>query len=172
MEVDESGEAFPQHQSREVKAPDSEIVRTENQSVPPQPLTRNKGKQPISSQSLAVPERSVPSQPASADGIHPDVRKRTESNSNSSPICLRDRGKEPLLPQNGRREKRSISEMSSHAVCIKDPKVDAGIIRPPKQKVPNSHALIKPKDEPFTDDMPRFEVLPIAVIHPGMSCLF
>lgn len=45
---------------------------------------------------------------------------------------------------------------------FKEPKVEPGVVHSPKR---NASALIKPKDEPVTDDMPHFEV-PLAVIHP------
>lgn len=65
-----------------------------------------------------------------------------------------------------------MSERASHAVRIKEPTVEPGIVLLPKQKVPDSHALITQQDEPFTDetynDVSRYEV-PIAVIHPGAS---
>jgi hypothetical protein len=81
-----------------------------------------------------------------------------------------NKGKQPLLPQIASPGKRSMSERASH-VCIREPMVEQGIVLLPKQKVPDTHLLIKPKDEPFTDDMftedvPDYEV-PIAVIHPG-----
>lgn len=81
-----------------------------------------------------------------------------------------NKGKQPLLPQIASPGKRSMSERASH-VCIREPIVEQGIVLLPMQKVPDTHLLIKPKDEPFTDDMltadvPDYEV-PIAVIHPG-----
>ncbi|KAE7997882.1 hypothetical protein FH972_002477 [Carpinus fangiana] len=84
-----------------------------------------------------------------------------------------NKGKQPLLPQIASPGKRSMSERASH-VCIREPRVEQGIVLLPKQKVPDTHLLIKPKDEPFTDDMftedvPDYEV-PIAVIHPAPPC--
>ena len=55
-------------------------------------------------------------------------------------------------------------ERVSLALRIKDPAPEPGII--PKKRVPDTHALIIPKEEPLTDDIPEDEV-PIAVIHPG-----
>ncbi|PHT30269.1 hypothetical protein CQW23_30139 [Capsicum baccatum] len=57
---------------------------------------------------------------------------------------------------------------SSHASKLKEPKTEPGGELSPKQKMSGALALIKPKDEPYTDDMPQFEV-PIAVIHPEPS---
>lgn len=83
-----------------------------------------------------------------------------------------NKGKQPLLPQISSPGKRSMPERASH-VCIREPIVEPGIVLLPKQKVPDTRVLIKPKDEPFTDDMftedvPDYEI-PIAVIHPGTS---
>ncbi|XP_058207893.1 probable inactive histone-lysine N-methyltransferase SUVR2 isoform X1 [Rhododendron vialii] len=94
----------------------------------PQPLTRNKGKQPVS--------------------------PKPSSDLASPPIHLRGKGKEPLYLQTASGEKKTISGRSPQ-----------GVVPLPKQ-VQNSLALIKPKDEPFTEDMPQFEV-PLAVVHPA-----
>ncbi|KAA8543414.1 hypothetical protein F0562_021091 [Nyssa sinensis] len=137
----------------------------ESWSVSPQPLIRNKGKQPVMPKPLTVQERSEPSQLSATDRTQSCATRRTESDSMPSPIRLRDKGKGPLSPQIARREKSSISERPYHALRFKEPKVGPGIVLLPKQKVPDTHNLIKPKDEPITDDMPQFEV-PIAVIRP------
>ncbi|XP_031268881.1 probable inactive histone-lysine N-methyltransferase SUVR2 isoform X1 [Pistacia vera] len=84
--------------------------------------------------------------------------------------CLTYKGKEPVLPIISSAENRSISG-ASHGVLIRDSTVGSGNVLLPK-KVSNSQALIKPKDEPYTDDMftddrSQYEV-PIAVIHPGI----
>lgn len=91
--------------------------------------------------------------------------------------CLTYKGKEPVLPIIAFAENRCISERASHGVLIRDPTVGSENVLLPK-KVSNSQELIKPKDEPFTDDMftddrPQYEV-PIAVIHPGTfdTCIF
>ncbi|KAM7521748.1 hypothetical protein LguiA_011650 [Lonicera macranthoides] len=117
--------------------PNSEITRAELRPISPHPVSKSKGKQ------IDVTVRSV---------------------SNSSPRNLRGREKEPPAPQNDPRKKKRISDGSSNAVVLKEPKVDAGLNLFPKQKVPD-RALIKPKDEPFTEEMPQLE-LPITVIHP------
>ncbi|GMY06344.1 probable inactive histone-lysine N-methyltransferase SUVR2 isoform X5 [Fagus crenata] len=84
-----------------------------------------------------------------------------------------NKGKQPLLPQVASPGKRPMSERASHVVCIKEPTVVPGIVLLPKRNVPDTHALIKPKDEPFTDDMFTDDVsqysVPIAVIHPDPS---
>ncbi|MCD7472247.1 hypothetical protein HAX54_013274 [Datura stramonium] len=66
------------------------------------------------------------------------------------------------------RGKSFVAAKSSHASKLKEPKTEPGGELSPKQKMSGSLALIKPKDEPYTDDMPQFEV-PIAVIHPEPS---
>lgn len=153
----------PQPQSRIVTAfPEGSVEnrRSDSQPVLPQLFGRNKGKQPASPIALTVQEGSTTSQAAAAERTRPDTTKRIESESITSPRRLKDKGKEPLLAQ----EKRPIPERPSNGVRFKEPKVEPGVVHPPKQK---SLTLIKPKDEPVTDDMPHFEV-PIAVIHPGI----
>ncbi|XP_044501339.1 probable inactive histone-lysine N-methyltransferase SUVR2 isoform X2 [Mangifera indica] len=83
--------------------------------------------------------------------------------------CPTYKRKKPVLPTIASAENRCISVRASHGVHIRNPIFESGNVLLPK--VPNSQALIKPKDEPFTDDMlmddrPQYEV-PIAVIHPG-----
>ncbi|XP_055813114.1 probable inactive histone-lysine N-methyltransferase SUVR1 isoform X2 [Solanum dulcamara] len=65
------------------------------------------------------------------------------------------------------RGKSLVAAKSSNASKLKEPKAEPGGQLSPKQKMSGSLALIKPKDEPYTDDMPQFEV-PIAVIHPEL----
>lgn len=128
-------------------------IRPELQPVSsPQAHLVNKGKQPALPQPLAVQGRSDLS-PTSAT-------KRAESDLLHTQQRLRDKGKEPLSPQIAAKEKRSIPVRSFH------PNAEPGIILSPKRKVHDTPALMKPKDEPFTDDILQLEV-PIAVIHPG-----
>ncbi|KAK9201428.1 hypothetical protein WN944_016630 [Citrus x changshan-huyou] len=75
------------------------------------------------------------------------------------------KGKEPVSPQVA-----SAQNRASHALCIRGPTVEPGIVPSPKKVVPSTHVFIRPKDEPFTDDMftdnaPQYEA-PIAVIRP------
>ncbi|XVF32332.1 hypothetical protein REPUB_Repub17cG0072700 [Reevesia pubescens] len=103
---------------------------------------RNKGKQTVEPRPLAVLERSEP-------------------NSHSSQMHVSYKGKEPMSPHvasNGKGPERL-----SLTLCIKDLAPEPGSIS--KKRVPDTHALIIPKEEPFTDDIPEDEV-PIAVIHP------
>lgn len=70
-------------------------------------------------------------------------------------------------------KKRPSSEGPSHGSRLKAPVAEPGNTILPRQNLPDSYALIKPKDEPFTDemysgDMPQYEV-PLAVIPPGTS---
>lgn len=120
----------PKVEADEVSAQD--ITNPEPQSVPlqVQPHARDKGKQPVSNGSEG-PVISVPS--------------------HSSLMRSRDKGKEPLLPQNPPKDFKLISERSSHGVSIREPQVDAVISHPSKQ-VPNGYVLTKLNDRPSTDE--------------------
>lgn len=123
-----------------------EITNPKPQAVPLQPLVRDKGKQPVSNES-GSPVISVPSH---------------------SPLMRsRDKGKEPLLPQNTPKDFRVLSERSSHGVCIREPKVDAVTSLPPKQ-VPNGYVLTKLNDRQSTDEKLRADVA-VTKVHPGIS---
>ncbi|KAJ6956645.1 inactive histone-lysine N-methyltransferase SUVR2 isoform X5 [Populus alba x Populus x berolinensis] len=75
-------------------------------------------------------------------------------------------GKDPLLSEAASQQKRPNLKGSSQAVHLKDPIVQQGIVLLPKQKMP----LIKPKDEPFTDDVPFDDApQPIAIIRPDCA---
>lgn len=167
VEVDEAGQAQadPPHQMlvTATQQTDCETLRTGTQSVPEQRITRSRAKQHVTSQSSTVQEDSIPPQAAPADESCPDVTKQPHLNSISSPTCLRARGK---TPQSAQKEKISISERSSGRANMKETMVEAGNVLPPRQKIPSNLVLMKPKDEPVTDDIPQCEV-PIAVILPG-----
>ncbi|KAK9053524.1 hypothetical protein SSX86_024598 [Deinandra increscens subsp. villosa] len=92
-------------------------------SVSSQTQGRNKGKQPV----LADTQPDVTNVSGSDLGLR--LRHR------------RDKGKEPISHQTSSQELRSISDRTSHGVRFKEPK--------PKQ---TALPLIKPKDEPLTDD--------------------
>ncbi|XVF21515.1 hypothetical protein REPUB_Repub12eG0096500 [Reevesia pubescens] len=136
------GPVSPHHSAR-----NSSPARVSPQPASPGPVSphhggRNKGKQPVEPRPLAVVERSEPSL-------------------NSSQMHVSYKGKEPLSPHvasNGKGPERV-----SLAVRIRDTAPEPGII--PKKRVLDTHALIIPKEEPFTDDLAQDEV-PIAVIHP------
>ncbi|WOG94941.1 hypothetical protein DCAR_0314238 [Daucus carota subsp. sativus] len=162
VEADEVGlaEADPQHQMQLVTTPqktNSETLRTGTHSVPEQRITRSRAKQPVTSQSLTVQEKSVPPQTAPVNESCPDVTKETPLNSISSPMRLRARGK---TPQSAQKENISISERSSGGTKMQKPMADGGNVFLTKQKIRSNLALIKPKDEP-TDDISQSEV-PVA----------
>lgn len=120
------------------------ITNPEPQSVPLQPLARDKGKQPVSNES-GSPVISVPSR---------------------SPLMRsKDKGKEPLLPQNNPKDFRLLSERSSsHDVCIREPDVDAVTSLPPKQ-VPNGYVLTKLNDRKSTDEKLHADAA-VTAVHP------
>lgn len=79
------------------------------------------------------------------------------------------KGKEPISPQVAHKQNR-CDPLRASALCIRDPTVEAGDVPLTKKGLSNLE-LIKPKDEPFTEDMytnntPQYEA-PIAVIRPG-----
>ncbi|XP_074333584.1 putative inactive histone-lysine N-methyltransferase SUVR2 [Apium graveolens] len=116
-----------------------QIANSEPQSVPLEPPVRDKGKQPVSNE-LGSPVISAPSH---------------------SPLMRsRDKGKEPLLPQNTPKDFRLLSERSSsHGVCIREPKVDAVTSLPLKQ-VPNGYVLTKLNKSQSAD-------VAATAVHPG-----
>ncbi|KAL1158399.1 hypothetical protein V6Z11_A08G222100 [Gossypium hirsutum] len=71
------------------------------------------------------------------------------------------KGKEPMSPHVASKGKGP--ERASVALRIKDPAPEPGII--PNNRFSATQALIIPKEEPFTDDMPQ-DVVPLAVIQP------
>lgn len=92
--------------------------------------------------------------------------KRPETDTSSSRRL--DKGKEPVSSNMVVRVKKS-SIASSASVRIKEPAAESGV-KNTKVRAPVAHALLKPKDEPFTDEAFTNE-LPIAVIHPGQLIL-
>ncbi|KAK4482362.1 hypothetical protein RD792_009515 [Penstemon davidsonii] len=151
-----------------VDSPEPTAVKS--QAVARQSLCKNKGKQPISPKALVIHERGDHSQPSGISRSQQNTQLGTEPISPSYPMRLRDRRKVSDSPQNPSREKRPVPESSSHVVICKEPNVEPGIVKSPNQKTAASHALITPKDEPVTDDMPLVEeVAPIAVILPDPS---
>ena len=159
LEADELPEAQAQLPST------TEAVRR-NDSQPVSPLNqgRNKGKRPILPNASGRLEGSGVSQSVDVERTHSVVADVTESEPVGLSRQLKGKGKEHVSPQSATQENIPTSDKPSSAVRFKEPKVV------PKQK---GIALIKPKDEPLTDDppCPRFEV-PLAVIMPGTSCFF
>ncbi|XP_024018393.1 probable inactive histone-lysine N-methyltransferase SUVR2 isoform X1 [Morus notabilis] len=115
------------------------------------------------------------------ENITESPEPRDESCSISQEHGAKNKGKQPIIseppvPQQrlsplAPAGKRVISERASHGVCLREP-TETGSDLFPKQTVPN-HQLIKPKDEPFIDDMIMGDIrqyeVPIAVIHPDLS---
>ncbi|KAI3819541.1 hypothetical protein L1987_13382 [Smallanthus sonchifolius] len=130
LEIDDLPFAIPRSQSRAKNA------TVEPVSVSLQPQGRNKGKQPV----LA--------------DTQPDATNVSGSDSGLRLRHLRDKGKEPMSPQTGSQELRSISDRPSHGVRFKEPN--------PKQ---TALPLIKPKDEPLTNDASPLPVH-LSVIRP------
>ncbi|XP_016470763.1 putative inactive histone-lysine N-methyltransferase SUVR2 isoform X1 [Nicotiana tabacum] len=90
------------------------------------------------------------------------------NNSSGGTSLKRPQREETQTPQIMSRGDRLVAARASHASKLKEPKTEPSGELSPKQKMLGSLALIKPKDEPYTDDMPQFEV-PIVVIHPEPS---
>lgn len=136
-----------------------------------QSLGANKQEQHSSAKSLIVDEKYDPCQLSDIGRIQQNTSLRTERRSPCHPMRLRDRGKGSVSPQSG--EKSAVSGSSSNAACLKDPNNKCGIVLSPlpKKKSKGNHTLIKPKDEPITDDTscPGF---PVAKLHPGIPFLF
>ncbi|XP_034891462.1 probable inactive histone-lysine N-methyltransferase SUVR2 isoform X2 [Populus alba] len=123
----------------------------------------NMSSQTVSPGCLAVPEHSSQSDLSDMDGT-------LLSDSLLSWKQRPYKGKEPLLPEAAPQEKRPNLKGSSQAVHFKDPVVQPSAFLSPKQKVPHSRALIKPKDEPFTGDMPFEDARQrIAIIRPDSA---
>lgn len=109
---------------------------------------------------------------------------RAEGCSISPQHVIKNKGKQPMVPEPLERlaplspsvsvpGKRLVSERVLPGVRLKEPLAETGSGLLPAPMVPNTFQLIKPKDEPFTDDMfmgdlPQYDA-PIAVIHPGGS---
>ena len=113
------------------------------------------------SQSKAIAGGSASSEQQSKNkGKQPvedaDVTNESESDTGLRPRHLRDKGKKPISPQTSPCKTRPSSDRPSHGVRFKEPK--------PKVKTPLP--LVKPKDEPVTDDTSQPEV-PLSVTGAG-----
>nr|GEX83574.1 probable inactive histone-lysine N-methyltransferase SUVR2 [Tanacetum cinerariifolium] len=109
------------------------------------------------SRSRALAGGSASSQQQSKDkGKQPvadaDVTNESGSDTGLRPRHLRDKGKKPISPQTSPCKTRPASDRPSHGVRFKEPK-------PKKTALP----LVKPKDEPVTDDTTQTEV-PLAEV--------
>lgn len=127
----------------------------ENARSDPHLLSKKKGKQHISPQSLLVHEISDLSQPISIKSPHA--------------MNLRDGEKKSASPQTSSGEKGSLAD-SSPQTCLKESKVVCDTVLTPKQKHGANYPIIILEDESVTDDMPQFMV-PLAVSHPGWHSL-
>ncbi|CAA2998119.1 probable inactive histone-lysine N-methyltransferase SUVR1 isoform X3 [Olea europaea var. sylvestris] len=169
-EKDELPETHLLNQNKSPSTVDSPQANAGNtlQVVASQSLAKNKGKQPVSPKALMVQERCDPSQPSGVDKSKQKTPLRTEPSPASHTMRPRDKGKGTVSPQTPSGGKRSVSERLSDAVRIKEPNVMPDIVVTPKEKTTASQALIKPKDEPITDEMPQLNIS-AAVIHPDPS---
>ncbi|KAK4424934.1 hypothetical protein Salat_1687000 [Sesamum alatum] len=79
---------------------------------------------------------------------------------------LRDRRTGAVSPQIPSGEKRPIPDSSSRALRLKEPKVEPGVILSPKKR--SNASLLKPKDEPVTEDMTCLEDSGV-ITHPNVS---
>ncbi|KAF5738987.1 histone-lysine N-methyltransferase SUVR2 isoform X3 [Tripterygium wilfordii] len=146
------------------------IPKEEQDAASPSSLQhQNIGKQPLSPAALMVDHRADLSPPrATGPRSISSPSKRPEPDLRQPQVRVGAKGKEPLSCQVAPTEKR----VSNTAVYVSKKRkahiVEPGILLLPKPKVPGTHALLKPKDEPFTDVLPQYEV-PIAVIHPDSS---
>lgn len=114
---------------------------------------------PSASFALKTP-KPEPGEPESS----PSQRVQPLAGSPQPVVVTRNKGKQPVSPQVNQRDKRTAPERPSQALQIKEPKVEPRVI--PRQKQLNAN-LIKPKDEPFTDDMLSLE--PLAVVLPDQT---
>ncbi|KAL4558624.1 hypothetical protein LXL04_036825 [Taraxacum kok-saghyz] len=159
MKVLEEETQIPEEPERPLKRlrlrhQDSPSCTTSNPNSNTTPL--KKPKLEIDDIPYAIPRlrsqgRNKGKQPVS-DMTESDVLTETGSESGISVRHLRNKGKEPILSQ----EKRVVSDrVSSHGVRFKEPKVKQSPV-----------FLVKPKDEPVTDDTSAPAVVPLAVIRP------
>ncbi|KAJ7977181.1 Histone-lysine N-methyltransferase [Quillaja saponaria] len=187
FEEEENEVMEPKSRSKNYDEEDLEEAQTHDDSVRPLKRLRFRGQDGQASQSHticnptigesslkrpkleedALPESCSPHKPQyTAVSSRSDVgHARTELHPVSAGHGIVDKGKQPMSPQISPRGTRFVSERASLAVCIKEPRVEPGIMLFPKNKVPDTRALIKPKDEPVDDELPRYEI-PIAVIRP------
>ncbi|CAM8971239.1 unnamed protein product [Rhodiola kirilowii] len=72
-----------------------------------------------------------------------------------------------LLEPKGKQQDLSQSLVILESLYLKEPKPEPGLDVCPQKEVPNSVTLIKPKDEPLTDDANNNFLCPINIIPPG-----
>jgi len=108
-----------------------------------------------------------------AGSPQPNVgNRRTESQPISPQPAAKNKGKQPIspTPEVASRDKRAAAQRASQALQIKEPKPEPGLVLSGKQKQSDTNALLKPKDEPFTEDMVAIE--PLAIVPPGNFGLY
>ncbi|XP_019440971.1 PREDICTED: probable inactive histone-lysine N-methyltransferase SUVR2 [Lupinus angustifolius] len=116
-----------------------------------------------------LPESSSRQRPQNT-AVSSDINARSESRPIPPHDGTVDRGKQPLSPQVARR-RRLISERERAALSAqsKEPTVEPGMRPLPNNKMPHSHAVIIPKDEPI-DELPDYAV-PVTMIPPEPSSM-
>ncbi|KAH6766660.1 hypothetical protein C2S52_017643 [Perilla frutescens var. hirtella] len=125
--------------------------------VTSQSLGRSNGQQPSSSNSL-VHENGDPSHSSSIIRSQQSPQLTNEPRLPSHSMRLRDRGAGGASLSTPSKDKRPVPKSSSRAVQLKQPKVEPDTLLSPKKKKTASHSLVKPKDEPSTNDVPCSEV--------------
>uniref|UniRef100_A0A803LA99 SET domain-containing protein n=1 Tax=Chenopodium quinoa TaxID=63459 RepID=A0A803LA99_CHEQI len=157
----DQGEAF------EEAAP----VQDEVQDEPERPLKRLR----LKHQGQAAPSNGQHSPPSACalktpklepgeSEISPGQRTQPLTGSPQPVVFTRNKGKQPVSPQVSQRDKRTAPERASQALQIKEPRAEPVVN--PRQKQPST-ILLKPKDEPFTEDM--ITPAPLAVLPPGST---
>lgn len=108
-------------------------------------------------------------QPAGGSPQPIEANRTTESQLISPQHAARNKGKQPIspTPQVASRDKIATTQRASQALQIKEPKPEPDLVLSGKQKQSDTNSLLKPKDEPFTEDMVPIE--PLAIIPPEPS---
>ncbi|GKU86221.1 hypothetical protein SLEP1_g769 [Rubroshorea leprosula] len=165
----EEGEASSRPSNCEIGLDGALVKRPkeEQEELPSPPLLQRSQKNQKPSQ-YNLRNARIEGQPTSPCPISPTPASsndpRDESNSLSSHMHVRNKGKEPISSHVASGERALIPTRASNALSPKNPASEPGIL--PKGSVPD--ALIIPKEGPFTCDIPQFEGS-MAVIHPGDS---
>ncbi|KAJ4955209.1 hypothetical protein NE237_011992 [Protea cynaroides] len=167
LEEDGSEACYREGRTRTMQFGDN---RVESEPVSPMIHLKNKGKESASPQTCLEQEGAGPLKMGRKDRrIESDsaISPETATGEKISPSVFRDKGKEPDSPHYALRDKISPSGRVSHAVCLKEPKIETRMVLLPRENIPNQkyNSFIQPKNEELTDDLYQFEV-PIAMIHP------
>ncbi|CAH9074465.1 unnamed protein product [Cuscuta epithymum] len=116
---------------------------------------KNKGKEPISPESLVMLNKSVSTQPASLEKASFNSLKKAGRESSSHPMRLRSKQREPQDLKSASRKKKS-------RLNLKDTKNQTCPVQSAQQNNFGAHVSRENKDVTLIDDMPDFKV-PIAV---------